>query len=194
MDNDLIFRTLYGALFLLAIVPRMKGMKKHGPSSGQRHDNRWLNVFGFICMLLFFSSALQYVFWPQTLAGSYITLPEPIRYAGAIISLGGCLLMIGAEQQLGRHFSQYLEIRHDHQLIDSGFYRHVRHPIYSAYIPLFTGFMLLSGSLYIALVLVLMLGYCILRIPLEERMMLAAFGDSYRHYQKSTARLIPKIY
>jgi protein-S-isoprenylcysteine O-methyltransferase Ste14 len=194
MGTDLICRSLYGILFLLSILPRMQGMKRRGSSSGQRHDNRALNLFGLICMLLFFTSTLLYVFWPQSLNGSYFTLPTSLRYSGAVIALCGSLLMIGAEKQLGHHFSQYLEIQQDHQLIDSGFYRYVRHPIYSAYVPLFIGYILLSSNLFIAAVLGSMLCYCILRIPREEQMMLEAFGERYQQYQQRTARLIPKIY
>jgi protein-S-isoprenylcysteine O-methyltransferase Ste14 len=98
-------------------------------------------------------------------------------------------------RDLGRFWSVTLAIRQTHQLVTTGVYRHVRHPMYAAFFlwalaqalllpnwiagPAgFVGFGTLFG----------------LRVRREERMMEAAFGDAYRAYAARTWRVIPGVF
>ncbi len=95
---------------------------------------------------------------------------------------------------LGKFFDR-LTIKTDHQLVKEGIYSMVRHPIYSSYLLLFTGFctMLqsLSGLGLLAIISMIWFGS---RIQIEEAMLIDQFGDEYRNYQQQTKRLIPFVY
>jgi protein-S-isoprenylcysteine O-methyltransferase Ste14 len=96
--------------------------------------------------------------------------------------------------QLGPNFSSTLILRDGHQLIQDGPYRLVRHPMYTSFMVMLTGLLLLSanwivGGAAIGFVLLLMA----LRTPREERMLLSHFGDEYRRYMERTGRYLPRI-
>ena len=189
------FQILYALLFFGPNLLRVKAMRQHASIKKTSFNNRLLELTGFICMLLFFGSALQFIFWPASMPHSLaLPLVDSMRYLGFMIGLLGAIMAALAEKQLGSHFSQGLELKEDHQLLQSGWYGRVRHPIYTAYIPLFTGYTLLAANAYTAAVMVVMFIYCLMRIPLEEKMLIEHFGETYKSYQSRTGRILPKIY
>jgi protein-S-isoprenylcysteine O-methyltransferase Ste14 len=116
----------------------------------------------------------------------------------SLVGIG--LMMLGltinrlAISALGKFWDK-LVIKEDHRLITEGIYAHIRHPIYSSYILLFMGYVVLfqapiSAMLFIA-VLVVWYGS---RISLEETMLIEKFGDAYRQYRTKTKRLFPFLY
>lgn len=127
-------------------------------------------------------------------------LPMPIAYLPrqllAVLALGGGLgLRYWAISQLGRFFTTHVTIQQQHNLIQSGPYRLLRHPAYTGLLLAFAAAGLAMGD-YLALLLLTLLPFQALasRIALEEQMLERAFGDDYRHYCKSTWKLIPGLF
>ena len=99
-----------------------------------------------------------------------------------------------AIRTLGKFFDR-LAIKSDHRLVTEGIYGFVRHPIYTSYILLFVGFCTLLQSLWgLGLLLAVCLVWFGNRIGIEERMLLARFGDEYQAYCHQTKRLFPYLY
>lgn len=99
-----------------------------------------------------------------------------------------------AIRTLGKFFDR-LTIKTDHQLVKEGIYSIVRHPIYSSYLLLFTGFCtMLQSLLGLGLLAVVSIIWFGSRIQIEEAMLIDQFGDEYRNYQQQTKRLIPFVY
>ncbi len=113
---------------------------------------------------------------------------------GLILILSGYGLMFTALFTLRKNYSSTLVIREDHQLITHGVYRYVRHPIYLGVLIVAAGFTVLAGSLRGFLIMALLLPILLVRIRLEERLLLAAFGEQYQRYQNRTRKLIPFLY
>ncbi len=87
-----------------------------------------------------------------------------------------------------------MKIRAEHQLIEEGPYRRVRHPMYTAFILLGLGFFLLSwnwliGGAWLAPSVLVITR----RIPQEEAMMAEQFGEDYEEYKARTGRFLPKM-
>jgi protein-S-isoprenylcysteine O-methyltransferase Ste14 len=128
------------------------------------------------------------------LAFADCTLPPAAPWCGAALMVAGLWLFYRAHADLGRNWSVTLELRERHQLITSGVYRRIRHPMYAS-IFLFSiaqGLLLANwlagwGALVTFAVLYL------IRTPREERMMCEAFGDQYRAYMRHTGRLWPRL-
>jgi protein-S-isoprenylcysteine O-methyltransferase Ste14 len=116
-------------------------------------------------------------------------------WLGLLVAIAALFMFHLTHRALGRNWSVSLDVRKDHQLVTEGIYRRVRHPMYSAF-----------WLWAIAQALLLpnwvagfsgLVGFGILffgRVAREERMMLEAFGDSYRVYMARTGRIFPLIF
>ncbi len=130
----------------------------------------------------------------------YVSFEGPIprdglaAWAGLVVFALGILTMAAAMKALGKLYTSYLGIQPEHHLVTTGPYRIVRHPGYLGEILSMFGIGLSLSSLvglslaFVSVVLVLF------RIPPEEEMLLAKFGDEYRDYMKRSYRLVPLIY
>jgi len=115
---------------------------------------------------------------------------------GGIVCLGSSFwLFHRSHADLGTNWSNSLEIRENHQLIVSGVYKSIRHPMYAAiFVYALAQALLLSnwmGGPGCLVAFVLML---VFRLRPEERMMLEKFGQPYQDYVAKTKRLIPGIW
>jgi protein-S-isoprenylcysteine O-methyltransferase Ste14 len=98
-------------------------------------------------------------------------------------------------RDLGRSWSVTLEIRQTHQLVTTGVYRHVRHPMYAAFFLWAIAQALLLPNWIAGPAGLVGFGTLFaLRVGREERMMDAAFGDAYRDYAARTWRVMPGVF
>lgn len=115
--------------------------------------------------------------------------------AGAIIFCLAMWVFRRTHKQLGKNWSITLEIRQKHELICSGPYAFVRHPMYTSFLlmGLAQAFLLSNWVAGLAG----LVGFAVLfflRVGKEERMMLDVFGPQYRAYMDKTKRIIPYLY
>lgn len=116
-------------------------------------------------------------------------------WLGLLVALASLTMFRLTHHALGRNWSVSLELREQHVLIIHGVYRHVRHPMYTAFWLWAMAQVLLLPN-WIAGFAGLV-GFGILffgRVAREERLMLEKFGDEYRAYILRTSRLVPGIY
>lgn len=116
-------------------------------------------------------------------------------WLGTLIFLAALWLFHRVHRQLGRNWSDSLEVRDRHTLVTGGIYTLVRHPMYSAFF---------LWGLAQALLLPNWIGgpaglvgfgtLFLFRVRQEERLMLDTFGDEYRAYMARTKRVVPWIY
>jgi len=130
--------------------------------------------------------------WP---AAFNYTFQPALAWLGTTVFVGSLILFHRTHRDLGRSWSVTLALRDQHALVTQGVYEWVRHPMYSAFwlwaiaqallmpnwIAGFAG-IVGFGTLYFG------------RVGHEEKMMLDAFGDTYRAYMARTRRIIPGIY
>ena len=126
--------------------------------------------------------------------GGFERLPDWLFYPGIFLMLLGVALRQWAIAVLGRFFSLNVQVVEDHQVVDKGPYRLVRHPSYTGLLITFIGISLAVQSLGALLVLLAVFtvsfGY---RIRVEEKTLLSELGESYASYMKRTKRLIPYL-
>jgi protein-S-isoprenylcysteine O-methyltransferase Ste14 len=114
---------------------------------------------------------------------------------GSILIITGLIIRITSILTLKHYFTYTVTKIEDHELIETGLYKNIRHPGYLGQLIIFTG---ISTSLsnwlsIIFMVVPIILGY-IYRIIIEERFMIDQMGQKYLDYQKRTKRLLPLIY
>ncbi len=105
----------------------------------------------------------------------------------------GIAFAIWARFYLGPNWSSAVSIKVGHQLIRTGPYAWVRHPIYSGLLLAMIGTALArSDPRGLLEILLLWLGFSTKR-KLEEQFMLKTFGPEYEAYSRSTGALIPRV-
>lgn len=115
--------------------------------------------------------------------------------AGFCLFLGGLVLRWYSIGYLGRYFTVNVAIDPEHELVESGPYRYVRHPSYTGALMAFLGLGLCFGNWVSILLLTLPIIIAFLwRIRIEEAALLQALGREYRAYMRRTERLIPWLY
>ena len=114
---------------------------------------------------------------------------------GIITMITGLFICIVASAEIGRFATNALKFVSDHQLVKSGLYKYIRHPIYTGNILLFMGASITLSNMYVIIVVmcVLVPAY-VYRIKIEEEMLLSTFKDEYRDYMRKTKKLIPFVF
>ena len=112
---------------------------------------------------------------------------------GLAIQTSSALLAIWARRHLGRNWSGAITAKVDHQLIRTGPYRLVRHPIYSGMLGMFLGTAVVSGELHGLLALLIIAVAYWRKIRLEELHLRGYFGTNYDDYRKKSWALVPGL-
>jgi protein-S-isoprenylcysteine O-methyltransferase Ste14 len=114
---------------------------------------------------------------------------------GTLVFALSLWLFHATHRELGRNWSISLKLRDDHKLVETGVYRYVRHPMYTAFwLWAIAQCLLLPNWIAGPAGLV---GFGTLffgRVGREEMLMLETFGENYRDYMRTTARIVPWIY
>jgi protein-S-isoprenylcysteine O-methyltransferase Ste14 len=141
-----------------------------------------------------FVGPLLYILDPDWMAWSSFDAPTWMRWAGALLGL----VVIAASQwvmrSLGRNVSETVLTKDQQELVTVGPYRWIRHPLYTTGILLFASIGLMAASWFIllfTLIAAIMIRFVV--IPVEERELVARFGDGYRDYSRRTGRLLPRF-
>ncbi len=99
-----------------------------------------------------------------------------------------------ATRHLGKQWRYEAALSADHELIQTGPYRLVRHPIYASMFGMLlaAGTCLTWGPMFLAGIVFFILGTEI-RIHAEERLLAARFGDTYAAYRARVPAYIPYL-
>jgi protein-S-isoprenylcysteine O-methyltransferase Ste14 len=114
---------------------------------------------------------------------------------GLLLIIIGFIIRVTSIMTLKQQFTYTVTKIENHELIEKGLYKIIRHPGYLGQLIIFTG---ISTSLsnwlsVLSMIVPVLLGY-IYRIFVEEKFMINQMGQKYIEYQKRTKRLIPMIY
>ena len=154
-------------------------------------SSRILRIFIFLVAIVLLSTTriplawLYRQLWPQSIL---------LFWLGAAVTVGGLLFAVWARAHLGRNWSRSVNIKQDHELITSGPYAVVRHPIYTGILTGFVGMAIAIGQVrgLIALALILLAFW--LKFRMEEQWMRSQFGETYAAYAHRTAALVPYLF
>jgi protein-S-isoprenylcysteine O-methyltransferase Ste14 len=123
-------------------------------------------------------------FMPRSIAGFW---------AGFFVLATGLAFSVWARVRLGGNWSGTVTVKENHELIRTGPYRWVRHPIYTGILTGFVGTTIALAE-WRGLIAVALCLYAFLRkMRLEERWMVEAFGERYAAYRIQVKGLIPFI-
>ena len=136
-------------------------------------------------MLLF----ILYVFDPKILS---LAFPALIKTGAFIVSLLGVVVLILAMLQLSKNLSPFPSPKTNSELVQSGLYKYVRHPIYTGILISSFSFALATASGYRILISILLYILFIVKSEYEETLLMQRYKE-YESYMKKTGRFFPKI-
>jgi protein-S-isoprenylcysteine O-methyltransferase Ste14 len=150
---------------------------------------RWSHAlpFLFAAWLLFHPRILPWLchpIWPEN-GTSY--------FVGTGMLIAGLLFTVWARLVLGANWSGTVTVKQDHELIQTGPYRWVRHPIYTGLLAALAGSAIAQDLWTSALAWALIFVALWFKLRREEAWMRETFGEAYERYCGRTARLVPGI-
>jgi protein-S-isoprenylcysteine O-methyltransferase Ste14 len=133
---------------------------------------------------------------PRHLPVAWLTiriLPPSVVWfwIGFVLVALGLAFAIAARAFLGSNWSGVVTLKQDHELIRSGPYRWVRHPIYTGLFAALLGSVIALGELRGLIALALFTLAFLRRVALEERLLAEEFGAAYSRYRREVPRLLP---
>jgi protein-S-isoprenylcysteine O-methyltransferase Ste14 len=202
MDHEIPFRIGLVTLSVIAPLAQIYFGRKARPHQGayssiKRDAYRREGRLNFVVhAALVFGLGLMvtlYAAYPASIRWSAVAIPYSWRWAGLGLGVVSLLGLIEVHRQLGRFWSAYLELQEGHQLITTGVYQRIRHPMYTVlFLLLFTSAIVSANWLFMVFCAGRMLMF-FERMRREEAMLIGQFGDDYRRYQQRTGRLLPRL-
>lgn len=120
-------------------------------------------------------------------------LPSSIVWfwIGFVLVALGLGFAVAARVWLGGNWSGVVTLKQDHELIRSGPYRWVRHPIYTGLLVALVGSVIALGEVRGLIALALFTLAFLRRVAIEERLLAEEFGAVYDGYRREVPRLLP---
>ena len=113
---------------------------------------------------------------------------------GAAVTVAGLLFAVWARQHLGSNWSRSVTIKQDHELITTGPYTLVRHPIYTGILGGFLGTAIALSQVRGVIGFILVFLVLSAKLRIEEKWMHSQFGETYATYAHRTAALVPYLF
>jgi protein-S-isoprenylcysteine O-methyltransferase Ste14 len=172
----------WGLLVLYLIVVGRNARPDTEPDLGQSFGLMYALIAAF---------ALPYV--PIFNFVNYAPVSTPLSIVGLLVFAAGLAFFIAARQTLGRNWSQTVSAKQDQELVTSGPYRYVRHPMYAAGLLACIGAAIVVGGAFVFM-LITLLPIFIWRIGAEDKLMTEQFPTRYASYMQRTKSLIPFVW
>ena len=195
--NENIFRMLAALILFTGIgissYYRRKADRESGEKISRKVDGSMMMNIIKIGGLILWLSPVAYLLNPQWMAWSKINLPEWVRWLGVVMGVLCILGIYWLFSSIGSGITPTSATRNKHQLVTSGPYRWVRHPLYTVGSSMFISIGMMADNWFIAALGILAFILMAVRTPKEEANLIEKFGDEYQEYMKHTGRFLPKL-
>jgi|SRR5712671_96753 len=176
--------TVFAVFWVLAAFGRKPAQRRESPVARLSHT-----LFTAAALFLLYSNdpvfgVLRHRFAPHT---SWLPL------LGVVITAAGVAFAIWARIHLGKQWSADVTIRRDHELIRTGPYTHIRHPIYTGMLSAMLGTALIVGEYRaLAAVVIATVGFWI-KARKEESFLEQEFGPRFEEHKRRTGFFLPRF-
>ncbi len=201
MTPETIYRIAFFILFLMLIAMRVYFMVRVRRSGGRimpdnqavaREGGRGVLIIRIMEFFLLMTFLVMYFIGATWIEAFSFPLPGWIRWAGFVLGVITVGFWTWTQVVLDTQWSPQLQLTKNHQLITTGPYARIRHPLYSGLFGWSISLALLTANWIFVAICVLAFAGLLWRIPKEEQMMLEAFGEEYKAYMQRTGRFLPK--
>ncbi len=195
---ELVFRLIF--LFILVSAFLISGTSRRRARQGGEVIARQEEGKVILFLRMFFAlplliSLFLYVGYPQLLAWARFPIPLWVRWMAVGTGLLGIPFTLWVFRTIGRNISETVLTKQDHQMVTSGPYRWIRHPLYASSLLMLFSFGVIASNWFLLLYSSIgLIAFRWLVIPVEEQHLIQKFGDTYRDYQNQTGALFPKLF
>jgi protein-S-isoprenylcysteine O-methyltransferase Ste14 len=185
-----LFWSLWVLWMIMEIIVNLRARWLRRPSSGPvaqaDHGSVWVILGGaYLLILLAFVLSMRHVG----------LMPAWVPYVGNVVMAAGIAMRYSAITQLGRYFSSTVQITSGQPVVQTGWYRRIRHPAY-------TGGWLIAVGLGLSLdtwvgatvIAVGLFAIYLSRIRIEEHALVKHLGSAYSDYRQHTYSMFPGIW
>ena len=123
----------------------------------------------------------------------FVPATEAWFWAGWFVTMGGLALTLVARMWLGGNWSAIVTLKQDHELIRSGPYALMRHPIYTGLLLALLGSAIAIGDWRALVGVALIAAGLVRKLTVEERFMRERFGEAYARYRAQVRALVPFV-
>lgn len=197
MASESIIRIF--ALVLILAAFAISGYYRRGADRADKAvdlqaENKTLLIIRSMGAIGFYFGLLAYLIYPPVLAwGALGGWPQVVRWLGLLLMAVNLPLLVWMFRSLGKNITPTVKTRTEHQLVISGPYRYIRHPLYTFGGLFFLGAALVAGSWFLFVCAFIAIWALFSRTPLEERMLIERFGEPYEDYMRTTGRYLPRL-
>jgi protein-S-isoprenylcysteine O-methyltransferase Ste14 len=172
-----------GAGWLIWVLPFFLIARASTPPQTRDPRARW----GIVLQGIAYSLLWQSAFWQRAVAGSQVFASSCLFAVASLLSWSGA-------RALGKQWRVDAGLNPDHQLVMTGPYRLIRHPIYASMfaVLLGTGVLITPWPMLLTAVLLFIAGTEV-RIRIEDALLVQRFGEQFRRYRQTVPAYLPFI-
>jgi len=179
---------LYLPIFTVVLIVTARIIEvgtKRQTIPGKTREKTTLRLFILTEMVMLFGSIIEYAWREYPFSWGLLA-------GGVVCALFSFWIRRQAIAELGKFWSLHIEIRDNHELIQGGPFRWVRHPAYFSMILEVASMGIILHAFYmLAAVPLFFLPVLFFRLKTEEAALIEKFGDKYREYQRRTPAILP---
>ena len=197
MESNFYFR---GTILMLLILSfgisyyYRSRARSNGVPIKRQEEGRLVLALRLVFSLPLLVVILLNIFYPRALSWAKFSLPAFLQIL-ALIAAALCVPTFWwVFRSIGGNISETELVKKEGDLVTSGPYRYIRHPLYAgALLFLLALSLVFKDWIILGYSLMAILAFRILVIPTEEKMLLESFGEEYECYQSRTGALLPWI-
>jgi len=202
MASDTLFHGLFwgllGGLMLVRVLSvvqvRRSGARFTPDKQAIEREGRIAFAIRFVGFFFLIGVLVAFALDPAWMRAMDISVPPAAHWVGFIVGLLGVAIAGWAQITIGRQWSAQLQLTEGHQLVTSGPYAYIRHPIYAALVAVSIAFALVTANCLFIGFGILSIAVSIDRIPREEKMMLEGVPGYADYAAKVRFRVLPGIW
>jgi protein-S-isoprenylcysteine O-methyltransferase Ste14 len=202
MTTETVFRIAFLILLVMLFTMRFYFMIKVRRAGERlmpdkqavaREGGRGVLIIRMTAFFALMAFLVMYIIGAKWIDAFLFPLPAWLRWTGFGVGILSVVFWTWTQVTLDTQWSAQLQLTKNHQLIATGPYARIRHPLYAGLFGWCISLTLLTANWIFTAICALAFAGLLWRIPKEEQMMIEAFGDEYKAYMQRTGRFFPKL-